>query len=177
MRAYSRGCFEGNFDDIGVRGKMGNSVKPLNSDEQRNLRNKAKAELERLEAVYSDEPVREKIDKFKNLFSACEIVYKVILEDHQFNKTGEHPTRMVISMKQAPYALSYAGYDYERDLLANLFGAEDRVGRRSVKKIRDLLNHSVNQSVVKELMDREAELFGYMNSFLNKIRYYDSMDV
>ena len=152
---------------------MGNSVKPLNSDEQRNLRNKAKAELERLEAVYSDEPVREKIDKFKNLFSACEIVYKVILEDHQFNKTGEHPTRMVISMKQAPYALSYAGYDYERDLLANLFGAEDRVGRRSVKKIRDLLNHSVNQSVVKELMDREAELFGYMNSFLNKIRYYD----
>ena len=58
---------------------MGNSVKPLNSDEQRNLLNKAKAELERLEAVYSDEPVREKIEKFKSLFSACEIVYKFIL--------------------------------------------------------------------------------------------------
>lgn len=45
---------------------------------------------------------------------------------------------MLISMRQAPYALSYAGYDYERDLLSNLFGAEERVGKRSVKKIRDL---------------------------------------
>ena len=156
---------------------MANSVKPLNSDEQRNLRNKAKAELERLEAVFSDESVREKIDRFKDRFSVCEVVYKVILEDHQFNKTGEHPSRMQISMRQAPYALSYAGYDYERDLLANLFGAEERVGKRSVKKIRDLLNHKLNQAAVDELINRETELFGYMNSFLDKIRHYDSIDL
>lgn len=155
---------------------MANKIKQLNVDEQRNLRNKAKAELERLEAVFSDETVRKKVDKFKDLFSVCEIVYKVVLEDHQFNKTGEHPTRMQISMRQAPYALSYAGYDYERNLLANLFGAEERVGKRSVKKIRDLLNHSLNQSAVDELMDREEELYGYMNSFLDKIRYYDLDD-
>ena len=156
---------------------MANSVKPLNSDEQRNLRNKAKAELQRLEAVFSDESVREKIDRFKDRFSVCEVVYKVILEDHQFNKTGEHPSRMQISMRQAPYALSYAGYDYERDLLANLFGAEERVGKRSVKKIRDLLNHKLNQAAVDELINRETELFGYMNSFLDKIRHYDSIDL
>ena len=155
---------------------MANSVKPLSSDEQRNLRNKAKAELERLEAVYSDEAVREKVDKFKNIFSFCEIVYKVILDDHQFNKTGAHPTRMKISMRQAPHALSYAGYDYERDLLTHLFGGEERVGKRSVKKIRDSLTHSLNQTAVNELMDREAELYGYMNSFLDKIRYYDLDD-
>ena len=152
---------------------MSNSVKPLNSEEQRNLRAKAKAELERLAAVFSDETVREKVDKFKDLFSVCEIVYKVILDDHQFNKTGEHPTRMLIDMRQVPYALSYAGYDYERNLLANLFGAEERVGQRSVKKIRDSLNHSLNQSAVDELINREEELYGYMNSFLDKIRSFD----
>ena len=155
---------------------MSNSIKPLSSDAQLSLRNRAKAELERLEAVFSDETVREKIDKFKDRFSICEIVYKVILEDHQFNKTGEHPQRMQISMKQAPYALSYAGYDYERDLLSHLFGAEERVGRRSVKKIRDLLSHSLNQSAVNELINREQELNGYMDRFLDKVRYYDSVD-
>ena len=112
---------------------MAKTVRPLSSEEQLRLRNKAKTELERLEAVYSEEETKEKINKFKEKFGVCEIVYKVILEDHQYNKTGKHSERLKVDMKQAPYALDYAGYDFDKDLLTHLFGAEEKVGSRTVK--------------------------------------------
>ena len=146
----------------------------LSQKEQLELRNKAKAELERLETLYEDKEKSKMINDFKEKFSICEIVYKVILEDHQFNKTGKHLNRLKVNMQQAPYALSYAGYDYDRNLLTQLFGGDDHIGRRSVKKLRDALTHSVNHSAVTELQNRERELYGYMDAFLNKIRTFDN---
>ena len=153
---------------------MSSKVKPLSSEEQHALREKAKSELERLETVYADNQMREKIHTFKEKFGICEIVYKVVLDDHQFNKTGKHPERMKVDMTQVPHALSYAGYDFDRTLLTHLFGAEEKVGSRSVKKLRDTLTHSLNQKAVDELADREEELHGYMDQFLEKIREFDS---
>ena len=153
---------------------MSNKVKPLTSEEQYALREKAKSELERLEIVYSDDVTREKIHRFKEKFGICEVVYKVILENHQFNKTGKHPARMKVDMTQVPHALAYAGYDFDKALLTQLFGAEEKIGSRTVKKLRDSLTHSVNQKAIDELVDREEELHGYMDQFLLKIREFDS---
>ena len=125
---------------------MANVITPLSAEEQLALRNKAKAELERLEGTLADEKLKKKIDDFKDKFSVCEIVYKVVLEDHQFNKYG-----LQVSMKEAPHALTYAGYDFDRNLLSNLFSGEDHIGKRSVKKLRDALTHSVSKSAVEEL--------------------------
>ena len=153
---------------------MANKVKPLTVEEQHTLREKAKSELKRLEVVYSNDVTREKVQRFKEKFGICEIVYKVILEDHQFNKTGEHPNRMIVTMSQVPYALAYAGYSFDRTLLTHLFGAEDRIGRRTVKKLRDSLTHNMSQKAVDELLEREEELHGYMDQFLAIIRDFDS---
>jgi hypothetical protein len=153
---------------------MANKVKQLTAEQQVKLRNRAKTELERLEVVYSDEQTRERIDRFKDKFGICEIVYKVILEDHKFNKTGQHPKTMWVNMRQAPQALKYAGYDFNNDLLTHLFGGEEKVGIRSVKKLRDSLTHSVNHRAIDELVSREDELNGYMDQFLSKIREFDS---
>ena len=60
---------------------------------------------------------KKKINRFKEKFGICEIVYKVILEDHQFNKTGKHLERLQVDMTQAPHALTYAGYDFDKNLL------------------------------------------------------------
>ena len=54
-------------------------------------------------------------------------------------------------MTQVPHALNFAGYTYDKHLLTNLFGGEDRVGRRTVKKLRDALTHSMSKSAVEEL--------------------------
>ncbi len=77
-------------------------------------------------------------------------------------------------MTQAPYALEYAGYDFDKDLLTHLFGSEEKVGSRTVKKLRDALTHSLNQKAIDELLSREDELHGYMDQFLSKIREFDS---
>ena len=78
-------------------------------------------------------------------------------------------------MREAPYALKYAGYDFDKEILASLFGAEEHVGKRSVKKLRDSLTHSVNKGAIDELKSRENELYGYMDSFLDKIREFDNI--
>ena len=82
--------------------------------------------------------------------------------------------RLQVDMTQAPHALKYAGYDFDKNLLTHLFGAEERIGCRTVKKLRDALTHSVNQEAIDELIDREEELHGYMDQFLSKIREFDS---
>lgn len=153
---------------------MANSSKLLPTIEKHALRNKAKNELERLEKIFANQDLKQKIDKFKDDFSICEIVYKIILEDYQFKKSGKRSERMSITMSQVPYALSFAGYDYGKDLLTYLFGAEEKLGKRSVKKLRDSLNHSLNQRAIDELLSREKELYGYMNEFLDKIRQFDT---
>lgn len=153
---------------------MADIVRSLTSEEQRALRGRVKRELERLEAVYSDEVVKEKISRFKEKFGVCEIVYKVVFADYELNRTGKQPERMLITMRQVPSSLSYAGYDYDRDLLTRLFGAEERIGRRSVKKLRDALTHAVKQNAIDELLAREVELNGYMDQFLTKIREFDN---
>ena len=43
-----------------------------------------------------------------------------------------------------------------------------------MKKLRDALTHSVSKSAVEELEKRESELYGYMDSFLEKIRVFDA---
>ena len=102
------------------------------------------------------------------------MVYKVLFADYEFNRTGNSSDRLKISMKQAPSALSYAGYDYNRALLTKLFGSEERIGRRSVKKLRDALTHAVKQTAIDELLVREEELYGYMDHFLTKDRKFDN---
>ncbi len=152
---------------------MSKSPAKLTDTEKQSPRNKAKAEPERLDSAFSNETTKQKIDDFKDTFSKCEIVYKVILEEHQFKKTGEHLERLQITMRQVPHALAFAGYDFDNLLLTKLFGSKEKIGKRSVKKLRDSLTHSLNQKAIDELIQREQELYAYMNDFLMKIRQFD----
>ena len=43
----------------------------------------------------------------------------------------------------------------------------------TVKKLRDAVTHSIDEKAVKEITDRQNELFGYMDYFLNTIRNFD----
>lgn len=153
---------------------MSGKIKPLSEQEKLELRNRAKTELLRLDTVFSDARTKQMIDDFKDKFGVCEIVYKVILEDHQFNKTGKHETYLKVDMTQVPHALTYAGYTFERNLLSNLFGGCDKKNSRTVKKLRDALTHSMNSEAVEELRNRNDELHGYMDEFLDTIRTFDS---
>ena len=151
------------------------SQKKITPAQRKGYRDQAKSELLRLEAIYGREDERKIIDEFKGKFLICEIVYKAILDEHQYWKHGVRADRYTISMKQVPHALKFAGYDFEKSLLDKLFSSENRYGKRSVKNLRDALTHSVKEKDVKELIDRNQELHSYMDSFLDKIKLFDEV--
>ena len=141
----------------------------ITTDEQFELRNKAKSELERLETVMSDVAVMQLLDCYKNKFKLCESAYKVILKEHQLKTKGKVPNHLKIDMTQAPFAMAFAGYNIERDLLNRLFGAKCENGR-TAKKLRDAITHSFEQKAIDEIQARQNELFSDMNTFLEIIR-------
>ena len=134
-----------------------------------NIKNKAENELQRLEELFENEDTTQKIDNLKDKFSICEIVYKIILKDYLKSK-NEDTKKLVINMTQAKAALKYAGYIFDSEIVGKVFGSQKAVGSRSVKIIRDELNHTLKQSAVTELINRYDELIGYMDSFLDMIR-------
>lgn len=140
--------------------------------EKRYLRYSAKTELERLEVCLADQSTVQLLDAFKNKFNVCETVYKVILEAHQKHKGKQVTSRLNVSMTQVPHALSFAGYDFDKSLLNELFGASSSKGK-TVKKLRDETKHGINEKAVAEIVARKDELFGYMDEFLVEIRSFD----
>lgn len=145
------------------------------TDEQKfDLRQKAKAELERLEALEADKDTIERVERFKRKFATCEIVYKVFLKKQQGDTKKEIKGDLKLHLSQVEPALSYAGLPYNQNLMKNLFSSDRTFGKRTVKSLRDALTHEIPKRAVQELKDREEEMYGYMDSFLNLIRNFDS---
>lgn len=138
----------------------------------RSIRDSAKAELNRLERIQANAAVMNLLDAFKNKFNVCESVYKIVLKEHQISKGKADFNYLKVTMTQVPFALTFAGYDFDKELLNELFGSKSKRGM-TVKKLRDAVTHGINEKAVKEIMNRKDELFGYMDDFLNTIRTFD----
>ena len=137
-------------------------MKNLSAKEQKQLREKAKKELVRLESIDTD--TIQLLDKFKNKFDHCEIVYKIVFKEHQKNKGNivkDHDFEP--DMRQVPYALKFAGYTFDNNLLTEIFGSK-RPNRLKGKR-----------NAIEEITNRQIELFGYMDTFLNIIRTFDDI--
>ena len=103
----------------------------ITEEEKKKLRDSAKAELERLEAIYSDEEVTKLLDDFREKYNLCESVYKVILAEHQKVKGHKETDYLKVTMQQVPHALKFAGYGFDKALLTEIFGAKFPKGKNS----------------------------------------------
>lgn len=148
----------------------------ITEEDKKKLRDSAKAELERLEAIYSDEEVTKLLDDFKGKYNLCESVYKVILAEHQKVKGHKETDYLKVTMQQVPHALKFAGYGFDKALLTEIFGAKSQKGKtvHTVKKLRDAVTHGIASKAVQEITDRKEELFGYMDAFLSGVRDFDA---
>ena len=140
----------------------------ISVDEQIALRGRAKSELNRLETIMNNRQIMELLDRFKNKFNLCESTYKVVLAEHQLIK-GKPSSQLKLDMTQAPFAMAFAGYSIDRDLLNRLFGAKCDRGR-TAKKLRDAVTHNLEQKAIDEIESRQSELFADMDEFLEIIR-------
>lgn len=148
------------------------STPKITAQEKLALRNSARAELERLETCLSDDDTVRLLDSFTNKFNICETVYKIVLTKHQKCKGKSNLTYLKIDMRQVPYVFNFAGYNFDKNLLNNLFGVHSNNGS-TVKKLRDAVTHGIDAKAVEEIENRKDELFGYMETFLTIIRDFD----
>ena len=149
------------------------STKKITEQEKIQLRANAKTEVERLENILGNAQTVQLLNVFKNKFNICETAYKVILAEHQRRK-GKDPNNLKLYMTQVPHALAFAGYNFEKELLNDLFGANSTKGM-TAKKLRDAVTHGVDQKAVDEITARNAELIGYMDTFLDIIKTFDDI--
>ena len=148
----------------------------ITEEEKKKLRDSAKAELERLEAICSNEEVTQLLNDFKGKYNLCESVYKVVLVKYQKTKGRKPKEYLAVDGRQVEAALKFAGYNFDKALLTEIFGAKSQKGKtvHTVKKLRDAVTHSIDSKAVQEITDRKQELFGYMDAFLSGIRNFDA---
>lgn len=80
----------------------------------------------------------------------------------------------MVDMRQVPNALKFAGYDFDKELLVELFGSSSQKGE-TVKKLRDKITHGIDETAAEEIITRKDELFGYMDKFLTEIRLFNNV--
>ena len=150
-------------------------MEQLTDKEKIELRNKAKFEIERIEKIFNDKETLQLLDSFKNKFNICESAYKIVLLEHQKAKgNNTNLNRLRLTMTQVPYALNFAGYTFNLELLNELFGSESKInGCKTVKILRNSLTHGISDKCVNEIKKRKEELFDYMDSFLHIIKTFD----
>ena len=147
----------------------------LTNEDKLKLRNKAKLGIERLEQISKDTETSKLLDSFKNKFNFCESAYKIILLEHQKAKGNVADLkRLQLDMRQVPFALNFAGYIFDNNLLNELFGFKSKInGCTTVKILRDSITHGISEKYVDEIKERKEELFDYMDSFLHIIKTFD----
>lgn len=151
-------------------------MRNLTSEDKFQLRKKAKMEIERMEKFFNDIETLRLLDLFKNMFNICESAYKVTLLEHQKAKGRTMPVeKLKITMTQVPFALNFAGYTFDANLLNELFGLKSKINScKTVKILRDSITHGINDKCVDEIKKRKEELFGYMHNFLKTIKTFDN---
>lgn len=139
------------------------------------LRKCALREIKKLEEIQNDTLTMMLLDKLKNKFNICESAYKVILKEYLHNKKKKESLN--IDMRRVPAVFSYAGYDFDKKMLARIFGTSKGKDSHTIKELRNLTTHGMDEKAISEIIDREEELFEYMDDFLLEIKDFDCVKV
>lgn len=153
-------------------------MKVLSETEKSKLRVKVRKELQDLTDILSQEDTVTLLDSYKNEFNRCETACKVVFaaylkaksKSKKQNKEKNNPY-LKLDMRQIPAAMNFAGYSFESQLLDKLFSGK----KHSAKKLRDAVTHGISKSAVREIKERQNELFRYMEEFICYIRDFDAV--
>ncbi len=140
--------------------------KELLEEELKKAKRFADKKLETLENIFNSDRLSKRINTFVNKFVICEQVYKKVYQYVKKDKCEKINIDCVNSLFRD------LKYDFNDELLKNIFGSEKHRNRSSAKKLRDSIMHDMNSGAIKEITTRYDELIGYMDVFLNGIRLH-----
>lgn len=131
-------------------------------------RKNATDKLKKVRYLMDDVEIMQKRRAFINKFVQCEIACKHIVESYKRHKKDLKPGEYVsLDMRHIPAAMTTYGYDIPKHVLSDIFSASKKRGKKSAKKLRDGIMHSMNEEDLKEIINREAFLHKRMDAFLS----------
>ena len=118
-----------------------------------------------------DTSKRSEKDRFMEKFMLCETACKEILVAYFKERKKEIDRRnLKLDMVSIPPAMKKAGYQFSKDLLADIFGAAEKRGEKSAKKLRNGIAHSLCLEDIDEVFNRREHLHQEMDEFLLAMR-------
>lgn len=120
-------------------------------------------------SIYLKDPfIRKEKDEFLEKFMLCEAACKEILSAY-FKEKGKsiNNSSIKLDMVSIPSAMKKAGYPLSKALLTGIFGASRTRGKKSAKKLRDGIVHSLSKEDINEVIDRRMQLHKMMDEFLS----------
>ena len=141
-------------------------------------------DLKAYNQIMDQDEMRKAKDKFMDLYQKCEFAYKEILTDYKIKveglecipgykpKKGEkkfNPERQNICYSQVTKVLPYAGIPIDPRLFCNdeIYKAD---GNKSFMILINIITHKSSKKAIKEVFDRQTELYNVMYDFLKNFR-------
>ena len=140
--------------------------------------------LEAYNQIMDQDEMRKAKDKFMDLYQKCEFAFKELLTDYKVkveglecvpgykHKKGEkkfNPERQNIYYSQVTKVLPYAGIPIDPRLFCNdeTYKVD---GNKSCRVLRNNITHKSSKKAVKEVFDRQTELYTVMYTFLKHFK-------
>ena len=121
------------------------------------------SELNQFFFLLDDPDIHGKVSSFLLRYVSLEAHYKKMLISKK-EKTGEKLTekkkkQLSVTAPDVKRVLAFFEIEYDNELIERVFGSNDKNYRDcSIKKLRDRLVHSVNENVLRAILERYDEI-------------------
>ena len=105
-------------------------------------------------------------DKFMEKYMLCEAACREILCAYNKERKGTKKETIKLNMQTIPSVMNKACYQFDKELLTTIFGASNKRGEKSAKKLRDGIVHSLCVEDMDEAFNRRMQLYQEMDKFL-----------
>ena len=138
---------------------------------QKKEQKKVARKLRKIETTLENKAYATAKNDFVELFFICEVVIKSLINSYnqaKGKKVAERDIRLDMNVIRA--TMRYFGYSIDDAILVAVFGSETTRNRKTCKKLRDGIAHTMSSEDIIEVFNRRNYLHFCMTQFLNHIR-------
>ena len=127
-----------------------------------------KADFVQYRRILEDEEIKNRVSLFLLMYISLEAFYKKMLvamkESSGKKLTKADKKKLSVTATDVKRTLAYFDVTFDEELIERIFGSNDRNYREcSIKKLRDRLVHSVNDNVIRIIIERYEDIMADLN--------------
>lgn len=125
--------------------------------------------------ILEDEDIKDQIASFLLKYVSLEAFYKKMLvamkESNGKKLTKAEKNRQSVTVSDVKKALAYFDVTCDEKLIERIFGSSDKNYKEcSIKKLRDRMVHSVNDNVLRTILERYEDIMADLDEFSRVLR-------